>query len=1435
MWQDDHAMTSFHPLITTWFQARFGEPTDVQRASWPAIISGNHALIAAPTGSGKTLAAFLSCINTLLTRAIACDLPHTTQVVYISPLKALSNDVQINLRRPLQEISAAALTQGLLLPEIRVDVRTGDTPAKTRQQLLQHPPHILITTPESLFLMITAQKSRSILHDVKTVIVDEIHALAGNKRGSHLALSLERLDALTYTTPNRIGLSATQRPLEDIAHFLIGQHGDPTSNSSAHAPRQPCQIIDLGQQRAMDLAVAVPRDELGAIATNAIWADLYDQLAALVQAHRSTLVFVNTRRLAERISHHLAEHLGDDHVAAHHGSLSRSIRLSAEQRLKDGHTRVVVATASLELGIDIGDVDLVCQIGSPRAIATCLQRIGRSGHWVKALPKGRLFCTTRDELIECAALVRAIKQGDLDRITIPRQPLDILAQQIVASVATQEWPIDELFMLCRRAYPYRALTRKQFDAVIHMLIEGYIPGQGRQRALIFYDRTQHRLRARRGARLAALTSGGAIPDTATYAVVAEPQGTVVGSVDEDFAIESLTGDIMLLGNMSWRIRGIETGKVRVEDAHGAPPTIPFWRGEAPSRTPELSAAVGALRQAINHRRASQSSTIPRACLTWLYTECGLDTAGAEQAIAYIAAGAQALGTVPTQDTIIAERFFDEGGGMQLILHAPFGGRLNRAWGMALRKRFCVNFDFELQAAATDEGLVLSLNEKHSFPLDAIFQMLSSETVRKVLIQSILAAPLFIARWRWNASRALALLRFRNGRRVPLHIQRMRAEDLLSAIFPMATACQDNYVGDRPVPDHPLVEETLKDCLEDAMDLDGITRLLHRIETTQIVCQTVESPIPSPFSHEILNANPYAFLDDAPLEERRARAVDMRRMLSLEDSGHLGALAPAIIVAVKEEAWPVIHDTNDLQEVLHALIWVPETASLSWKGYIHPLLHDGRAMLMTVAAHVKGQNEDIQGWALPEHVPTIQAAFPLHQTCEGAPPVEESTEKVQIVDEQEAVLAIIKGWMEILGPTTADELAAILYISSSAIQTALLQLEARGQILRGQFRPNIESEGPLEWCDRNLLARIHRRTVTSLRREIKPVSTSDFMRFLFRWQHVDPPARLHGETGLCEILRQLCGFEAAASAWEPQLLASRLADYNPETLDYLCLRGSVTWARLTPPHQLMTPTSAAPISLFPREDLEWLLSLTRSGHHVRQGLLFEQLSAGAQSIHHHLSERGASFFTDITKSTKLLQTEVEQGLWELSSAGLVTADGFDNLRALLAPHRRRGKGRAAKKRPRHTLGRWSLLHLPVNQPRPGSSVTDTEKDHGARQLLRRYGIVFRDLLKRESLPLTWRELLTQYRTLEHRGEIRGGRFVTGLTGEQFALPEAVEALRAIRKDPHAGAQDIQLSAADPLNLVGIILPGSRIPSFSTHSLVYRNGILVTDQGNNVLSA
>ncbi|MEP6887227.1 MAG: DEAD/DEAH box helicase [Nitrospirales bacterium] len=1474
-------LSLFHPIIANWFQQRFGAPTDVQAKSWPAIQSGRDVLIAAPTGSGKTLAAFLSCIDSLFQHALGGELEDRTHVVYVSPLKALSNDVQKNLQQPLAEIADAALAAGLLMPELRVMVRTGDTPVWDRQQMLRRPPHILITTPESLYLLLTAEKSRKILTDVRTVIVDEIHALAPNKRGAHLALSLERVEAGATTKPVRIGLSATQRPIETIAQFLVG-----------HRPLP--QIIDVGHRRKMDVAVEVPKDELGGVATNAIWSDIYDRLAELAQQHRSTLVFVNTRRLVERVSHHLEERLretlGQQAVAAHHGSLSRQTRLSAEERLKRGQTRVVVATASLELGIDIGAVDLVCQIGSPRSIAVGLQRVGRSGHWIGAIPKGRLFATTRDELIECAALIHAIRSGVLDRIEVPPAPLDILTQQIVAATATQEWRESELYDLCRRAHPYRDLERHEFDAVVRMASDGIATTRGRGRAYLHHDGINHRLRARRGARLAAITSGGAIPDTANYAVIAEPDGTVVGSVDEDFAVESLAGDIILLGNASWRIRGVETGKVRVEDAHGAPPTIPFWHGEAPSRTAELSAEVAAIRKRITSLLSSDSSsdqpittspdssdpspshqitTSPNfyeSAITWLQAECGLDRRGAEQAAAYVVAGRAVLGSVPTQDTIIAERFFDEAGGMQLVIHAPFGGRINRAWGLALRKRFCTTFDFELQAAATDEGIVLSLGEKHSFALEMIFGFLHPNTVQEVLIQAILQAPMFMTRWRWNATRALALLRFSNGRRVAPQIQRMRAEDLLAAVFPGATACQDNHprengasTGKRAVsaaggrageivagggreeidkcreaPDHPLVNETIRDCLTEAMDLEGLIHVLKRIESKEIRCVAIDTPMPSPFCHEILNANPYAYLDDAPLEERRARAVEMRRSLPPELAGQLGALDPQAIAEVVGEAWPVVRDPDELHDALLTLVWAPEGEMKAWAHFLPPLVDTGRASVLTIKKQLGG----VRGWVATERASSLKVQFPY---AEWVPTVAESAH-APWPSPDDSTLTIIQGWMESIGPTTIEELATRLHLTVSDVHSAMLTLESQGQVLRGRFRAGLrDNTAQIEWCDRRLLARIHRLTIGTLRREVEPVTAALFMTFLFQWQHVVPGARLHGEAGLQEIIRQLAGFEAAASSWERHLLSLRVAKYDPDWLDRLCLGGSVMWGRLSPhprlegvidparpnrPNRIM-PTSVAPISVFPRDDAAWLMATVEerkdAGLDARSAL-----SPVAQDLLKHLHAQGASFFADLVRGSGHLPAEVEGGLWELTAAGLVTADGFDNLRALLDPRRRRAEGRERSRRPRSAGGRWSLL-----RPMAQTPVSQNERGHAssveqlARQLLRRYGVVFRDLLVRESLNSGWRDLLVQYRRMELRGEIRGGRFVGGFTGEQFALPEALESLRALRRtgtEASAG-QDMKVSAADPLNLAGIILPGPRVPAVPTNYLVFRNGILV----------
>ncbi len=1338
-------LSHFDPLVAEWFASRFSGATEPQVAGWPEIASGRDVLISAPTGSGKTLAAFLICIDSLVRAARAGSLPNETQVVYISPLKALSNDVHANLEAPLAEIAALGRERGVALAPIRTAVRTGDTPAAERQKMSKAPPHILVTTPESLFILLTAERSRRALRTVRTVIVDEIHAVAGDKRGSHLALSLARLDAVAQTVPQRIGLSATVRPLEEVARYL--------------APG--ARVIEIGRRRDMEIGVEVPNDELGSIATTEMWSEIYDRLARHILRERTTLVFVNTRRLAERIAHALGERLGEKAVLPHHGSLSRTLRLDAERRLKSGDLKAVVATASLELGIDIGTVDLAIQIGSPRSIAVALQRIGRSGHWVGARPRGIFFPTTRDELVECAALVHAIRGGELERTEIPQNAVDILAQQMVAECAAQAWGEEELYQRVRTAYPYRELERAVFDATVTMLADGIATSRGRSGAFLHRDGVNHRLRGRRGARLAALTSGGAIPESAAYTVIAEPEGKTVGTLDEDFTVESVAGDVFLLGTHSWRIRHVGQGTVRVEDAHGARPSLPFWLGEAPGRSAELSAAVSGVRERI-------ASNADDDAAAFLAAECGLDPAGARQAIAYVRAGAASLGALPASGTVVAERFFDESGGMQLVIHAPFGSRINRAWGLALRKRFCRTFNFELQAAATDNGIVISLAEQHAFPLEAVFEFLHPASVEEVLRQALLAAPMFGTRWRWNATRSLAILRYRGGKKVPAPIQRMRADDLLASVFPDQAACAENLSGPIRVPDHPLVNETMANCLHEAMDLTGLKRVLERLDEGSIRRVAIDNAAPSLFSHEILNANPFAFLDDAPLEERRARAVQLRSALRTDVAGGAGVLDPAAIEQVSNEVWPDPRDADELHDALLGLITLAPVAG--WQAWYEELRQAGRAFVV--------RRGSFEFWI--------------------------AAERKHLAND---VPAIVRGWMECLGPVTAGDLASRLALPVDEVLAALATLEAEGQVFQGQYRS--PPGGEVEWCNRRILARIHRATLGRLRREIEPVTAAQFYDFLLRWQHRAPGAELHGADGVLQIVRQLEGFEIPASAWEPHIFGRRVARYSPENLDDLCLSGEVVWARLSPHPALMEPgghvrpTRIAPIAFFLREDADWLIDATPASAEP------PGLSHAARDVAAALAERGASFFAELVRASRRLPSEVEDALWELTTAGLVTADGFENLRALIDPKRRRGEGRGRRARPRHAAGRWALV-AHRTEPIPAEERLRRFAD----LLLLRWGVLLRDLLARETIAPPWRDLLPILRRMEAQGRIRGGRFVAGFTGEQYARPEALDLLRAVRRGEPAAAPPLDLSPADPLSLAGIVLPGSRISPTAT---------------------
>ncbi len=1433
------ALAAFHPAVANWFGRSFPAPTPAQARAWPLIRAGQSTLVAAPTGSGKTLTAFLAAIDQLVQQGLADGgLADRTSVLYVSPLKALSNDIHVNLEQPLAGISAELQGLGLPALEIRTAVRTGDTPQAERAAMRKRVPHILVTTPESLYVLLGSDSGRQMLAGVRSVIVDEIHAIAGNKRGSHLALSLERLEALCAGPLVRVGLSATQKPIEAVADFLVG------------AGRR-CEIVDVGHGRARDLALEVPPVPLEAVMSNDVWELVYDRLAALAGEHRTTLVFVNTRRMAERAARHLSERLGNAVVAAHHGSLAREQRLDAEQRLKRGELRLLVATASLELGIDIGDVELVCQLGSPRSISAFLQRVGRAGHQVGGVSKGRLLPSSRDDLIECAALLDSVRRGELDTLIIPVAPLDVLAQQIVAEVSCQEWQEVALLELIRRAMPYRTLSEDRFQALLAMLAEGYTTRHGARGAYLHRDLVNRSLRGRRGGRLTALTSGGTIADNSDYSVLLEPQGFNIGTVNEDFAVESLAGDVFQLGNTSYRIIKIESGRVRVEDAQGMPPNIPFWLGEAPGRSDELSAAVARLRGEIDERLAeaevrrselarepdaaevspfasklaptgaegadaSDGSSRLQTAIDWLTGTLDLPDAAARQIVEYLARARSALGALPTQQRLVMERFFDESGGTQLVIHSPYGSRINRAWGLALRKRFCRTFNFELQAAATEDAIILSLSTSHSFPLDEVWRYLRSNSAEAVLIQALLDAPLFGVRWRWNAITALALPRMAGGRKVAPQLQRMKSEDLLASVFPDQVACLENIVGEREVPDHPLVAQTLDDCLHEAMDSRGWLALLQRIESGTIALLARDLPAPSPLAMEVLGARPYAFLDDAPLEERRTQAVLNRRWANPESGDDLGALDVAAIEAVRAEVWPQARNPDELHEALMGLGCIADDeakAERDWPAWLAELARGGRATRLQVA------NERAL-WLPLERLALGHAIYPA---APGEPALTLLPGFDEVPAEDDAAVELVRARLTAFGPLPVSLIARPLALPASTVALALTRLESEGYVLRGRFTPGVSED---EWCERHLLARIHRYTVKRLRREIEPVERADFMRFLFDWQHLSETTRMEGRDALGTIVEQLEGFQAAAGAWESELLPARLKDYGGTWLDELCRSGRIVWTRLAGRIKASSgPVRGTPIVLLPRRQLTAWYALASDAPQP-------ELSSRAQRVLETLQAQGALFFDELQQDARLLRSELEDALGELVAVGLVNADSFAGLRALLAPAAKRS--RSSRQSRGGALiggmadaGRWALVRkgtpAPVETSARRPALDPEALEHIAMTLLRRYGVVFWRLLVREAdwLP-PWRDLLRVYHRLEARGEIRGGRFVAGVPGEQFALPEAVGLLREVRKRA-ADGEMIAISAVDPLNQVGTLLPGERVPAVAGNRILYRDGV------------
>jgi len=1407
----------FHPAVSNWFEETFEQSSEIQKKAWPEIKKGNHTLISAPTGSGKTLAAFLASIDSLIKDGLNNELPESTMIVYVSPLKALSNDIEKNLQKPLKGIRESLLESGYADVKISVGLRTGDTTPSQRTAMIKHPPHILVTTPESLYLLLTSVSGRKMLAHVNTVIVDEIHALIGDKRGSHLSLSLERLENLVQGSLTRIGLSATQKPIQLVSKFLTGVG-------------KTCTIVDTGHKRKLDLSIEIPSSPLTALMANEVWGEVYNQLQDLIESHNTTIIFVNTRRLAERLAHNLSERMGDDNITAHHGSMSKEHRHLAETRLKEGKLKALVATASLELGIDIGYIDLVCQIGSPRSIAAFLQRVGRSGHTLKGTPKGKIFPLSRDELVECTAILDAVRRGELDAILMPEQPIDILSQQIVAELAAEEYQETDLFNICKKAYPFRDLKRERFDEIIDMLSNGFATRKGRRSAYVHHDKINERVKGRKNARLTALTSGGSIPDNFDTDVILESQNAFIGTLNEDFAIESMPGDVFQLGNNSWRILRVETGKVLVEDAQGQPPTIPFWLGEAPGRTSELSIAVSRLRRDISERLGDLSElkrmedyeedempdeTWKREAMSYLMGELGLNESAADQLIMYLAATKAALGVMPTQETLVLERFFDEAGDMHLVVHSPFGSRLNRAWGLSLRKRFCKKFNFELQAAATEDAVILSLGATHSFPLEEVFTYLNSKTVKNILIQALLDSPMFEIRWRWNASRALATLRRRAGKRVPPQIQRMNAEDLVALIFPDQLACFENIDGEREVPDHPLVEQTIHDCLTEAMDIDSLETLIDDIRDNKKELIVKDLREPSPLSQEILLARPYAFLDDAPAEERRTNAVINRRWIDPAEAKDLGRLDENAIKAVKEEAWPQVASEDELHDALVLFGFLTEKEGFygngfqGWESYFAQLVQENRANSF------KSDNGETL-WIASERIPQFRIVYPKF-ILDYPTQLPDRIENEEW-DYSKALIEIMRGRMEALGPVMPSVLIHSSGLPESVVQQSLLGLESEGFIFRGQYTQQTEE---IEWCERRLLARIHRYTLQKLRKEIEPVSSSDFMRYLFNWQHLDKESRLEGPDSMHKILEQLEGYESSAASWESDILPARIKEYDFMWLDVLCLSGRTIWGKFRHTSSSFkngstSPIKATPISLVSRTHLEFWKKLGSNHECVKE------LSNHATSVYEVIKTRGAIFFDDIVTETQLFKVQVEEAMAELVSKGLITSDSFTGLRALLVPQKHRSARSRRKKRQPFAMehaGRWSVIHQNenTNQDLPKEDI-----EQFARVLLKRYGVVFRKMVEREKSAPPWRALVRIYRILEARGEIRGGRFVQGVYGEQFALAEAVVRLRKVKKEQNPD-QYITISASDPLNLTGIITSGPKVSNHYGNRILYHNGI------------
>jgi ATP-dependent Lhr-like helicase len=1356
----ERAAPDFLPFVRRWFGQTFSEPTVAQREGWPAIASGCDTLIVAPTGSGKTLATFLWALDHLHRLGLEGRLGDRVYVVYVSPLRALNNDIEKNLREPLAGLRAAALADGLRPPEVRVAVRTGDTLAAQRQAMTRRPPHILITTPESLYILLTAERFRPALAQARFVIVDEIHALLGGKRGSHLALSLERLQALVEARepgarPQRIGCSATVRPIEEALAFLTGATG------------REARVIDAGFSRALDLEVVAPVDDFLTASSDTIWDSALQQLAELVQAHRTTLVFAQSRRAAERLARDLNDRIGDGRVAAHHGSLSRRARLEAENRLKNGELQALVATSSLELGIDVGAIDLVVQVQSPRNVAAGLQRVGRAGHQLGSVSKGRILVTKGEELMEAAAVVRSIRERTLDRMVMPEAPLDVLAQQIVAAVAAESITVDVLYARFRQAAPYRSLGREDFMSVVQALSEPLPAEVKGVTPRLLWDRVNDRLHARRGSRFLALTSGGTIPDAGLYDVFVADTDLKVGTLDEEFVTESLPGDVFLLGSNPWRIVKVRAGRVLVEDARGMSPTIPFWKGEHPSRSYELGLAVGRLRRDAAERLDALDFA------HWAMTECGCDRRAASAMQAWLIKAGEVLDGIPDDRGLVVESFADEMGGRHAMIHSVFGMRVNGAWGMALREKVRRVFGLAAEASHVDDGILLSFAPGQVPPApERLLTLVAPEEVEGLLGRALIGSPLFGTRFRHAAVRALFIARTQGGQRVPAYLLRLKADALMEAVGGQA--------------EFPIVAETLRECFHDALDVPRLKRLLERLHDGELWKRHVDAALPSPFVYPLLLAWDWAYLDAGHAEERRSDVVLMRKAWSAAP----GPLQPEIVTAVEAQLQRTAperqaRDSNELAAALDDLgdltdEEVADRVTAAPGGLLAALAAEGRVTTVTLGGNRRA-------W-----IPATDAA--LYAALPG-----------EVALERVALRAL-----RTRGPLTALWVSQRYGANLDATTRVLEGLAARGLVRRAEFMPGTTDP---QYVHVAVLAEIQRRQVHA-RRVPRPLATPEQLSAsLLRRHHLHPDHRLAGPPGVLAALELLQGEDLPIRVWEQALLPARVEGYEREWLDRLGLAGEIVWTVFE--GRNVDPRRAGRVGVALRENLGWLRERPGPPPAVDPAI---------KNVFLHLQLRGASFVQDLARATGLATAETLAALWELFWAGLVSPDSFSAIVAGTTPsrpavpsiRRRRRRGQARGLLPRlPVVGRWSALG-------DDEALAPEEREEARAQLLlSRYGVVARELADGD-----WSTLRHTLLRMEYGGEVVRGYFVEGLSGEQYAQASALDDLQvpARRAEPH-----VLVNMLDPANVwpraFALVRPdgmragATRIP---TSWLVFRAG-------------